>query len=383
MPNVQSRIHLKKFIEEIYTGLNRCEKDTMKILALDIGAGTEDIMLYDNSKENVENCIKMVLPTPTLLYAEKVRNATLQRKNVLVKGSVIGGGALSYALKRHIKSGLKVLITKNAAYTIRNDLDEVIESGFNIIEKERPNFEGETLTLEEINIKTINEFLAKFGEDLSEVDYVAIAVQDHGISPKKMSDRQFRIEKMAEILKKNPHPEALAFKEENIPSIFLRMQSAVKDSKKYLPNAKVLLMDTAPAAIFGCLEDPIIKNINKKIVVNVGNGHTWATIIDKRKIVGFMEHHTKMLTARKFEQLLIRLANGDLKNQEVFNDNGHGVFFIDTPCGFSQIKKIVATGPNRNILNKSKLKPIFAAPYGDVMMTGPAGLIQAVKRVYR
>ena len=47
----------------------------MKILALDIGAGTEDIMLYDNSKENIENCIKMVLPTPSLVYADKVRKS--------------------------------------------------------------------------------------------------------------------------------------------------------------------------------------------------------------------------------------------------------------------------------------------------------------------
>ena len=354
----------------------------MKILALDIGAGTEDIMLYDNNKENIENCIKMVLPTPTLLYAKKVRKATIHRKNILVKGSVIGGGALSYALKRHIKSGLKVFITKKAAYTIRNDLDEVAESGFNIIEKEKPNFEGEILTLEEINIKTIKEFLAKFGEDLSEVDYVAIAVQDHGVSPKNMSDRQFRIKKMSEILMKNPSPEALAFKENNIPSIFLRMQSAAKDSKKYLPNAKVLLMDTAPAAIFGCLEDSIVKNIHKKIVINVGNGHTWATIMYNNKIIGSVEHHTRMLSPRKLGRLLIRFADGKLKNQEVFEDNGHGVFFLDNPFGFSQIEKIVATGPNRNILNKTEFKTVFAAPYGDVMMTGPAGLIQAVKKIY-
>ena len=85
MSNVQSRIHLKTFIEKICIGLNRCEKETMKILAMDIGAGTEDIMLYDNNKENIENCIKMVLPTPTLFYAEKVRKATIHRKNILVK----------------------------------------------------------------------------------------------------------------------------------------------------------------------------------------------------------------------------------------------------------------------------------------------------------
>jgi uncharacterized protein (DUF1786 family) len=373
----------KSFIDEIYTGHNRCEKYTMKILALDIGAGTEDVLLYDDKKENIENCVKMVLPTPSLIYATKVRKATVQRKNVLVKGSVIGGGAFSYALMRHIRAGLKVFITRQAAYTIRNDLDQVRDSGFEIIDKkEIPNFGGEILEIEEVNIGQLKEFLAGFDEDLSDVDYVGIAVQDHGASPKGMSDRQFRIEKIAEVLQENPKPEALAFKEDNIPPYFLRMRSAAKDSRKHLPNAKVLLMDTAPAAIFGCLEDPIIKNIQVKLVINVGNGHTWATIIDKNRIVGTVEHHTRMLTPEKFDQLLIRFANGDLKNQEVFQDNGHGVFFLDKPCGFSQIEKIVATGPNRNILNKTRLETYFAAPYGDVMMTGPVGLIQAVKKIY-
>jgi uncharacterized protein (DUF1786 family) len=355
----------------------------MKILALDIGAGTEDVLIYDDEKENIENCVKMVLPTPSLIYAAKVRKATDQRKNVLVKGSVIGGGAFSYALKKHIRAGLKAFITKQAAYTIRNDLDQVRDSGFEIIDnKEMLNFNGEILELEEVNIGQLKEILAQFGEDLSDVDYVGVAVQDHGASPKGMSDRQFRIEKIAEFLQENPKPEALAFKEKCIPAYFLRMRSAAKDSRKHLPNAKVLLMDTAPAAIFGCLEDPIVKKIQVKLVINVGNGHTWATIIDKNRIVGTFEHHTRMLTPKKLEQLLIRFADGDLKNQEVFQDNGHGVFFLDKPCGFSQIEKIIASGPNRSILNKTKFEPYFAAPYGDVMMTGPAGLIQAVKKIY-
>jgi uncharacterized protein (DUF1786 family) len=373
----------KKFIEEICTDVKRCEKYIMKILALDIGAGTEDILLYDDKKENIENCIKMVLPTPSLIYATKVRKATDQRKNVLVKGSVIGGGAFSYALKKHIRVGLKVFISKEAAYTIRNDLDQVRDSGFEIIDKEEiPNFDGEILEIEEVNIGQLKEFLTGFDEDLSDVDYVGIAVQDHGASPKGMSNRQFRMEKIAEFLQENPKPEALAFTENNIPPYFIRMRSATKDSRKHLPNAKVLLMDTAPAAIFGCLEDPIIKNIQVKLVINVGNGHTWASIIDKSRIVGIMEHHTRMLTPKKLEQLLIRFANGDLKNQEVFQDNGHGVFFLDKPFGFSQIEKIIVTGPKRNILNKTRFETYFAAPYGDVMMTGPAGLIQAVKKNY-
>ena len=50
----------------------------MKIFAMDIEAGTEDILLYDY-KKNVENCVKMVLPSPSRIFAEKVREVAGQR----------------------------------------------------------------------------------------------------------------------------------------------------------------------------------------------------------------------------------------------------------------------------------------------------------------
>ena len=38
------------------------------------------------------------------------------------------------------------------------------------------------------------------------------------------------------------------------------------------------------------------------------------------------------------------------------------------------------TGPNRRIFNETKLSVHYANPAGDVMMTGPVGLVEAVKR---
>ena len=38
----------------------------MRILAIDVGTGTQDIMIYDSEKE-LENAIKLVLPSPHLL----------------------------------------------------------------------------------------------------------------------------------------------------------------------------------------------------------------------------------------------------------------------------------------------------------------------------
>jgi len=40
---------------------------------------------------------------------------------------------------------------------------------------------------------------------------------------------------------------------------------------------------------------------------------------------------------------------------------------------------VVATGPKRAILAKTDLNVHNAAPGGDMMMTGPAGLIKSIK----
>ena len=139
----------------------------MKILAIDIGAGTEDVLLYDDKKSSVENCIKMVLPSPCQLYADRVRKSTLEGLNLFVKGDTVGGGPFSNALKRHIESGLKVHMTKEAAYTVRNNLDQVRKMGIEIVPNSGPEeFDGETMVLEEVNINRIAEFLKNFGETL-------------------------------------------------------------------------------------------------------------------------------------------------------------------------------------------------------------------------
>jgi uncharacterized protein (DUF1786 family) len=357
----------------------------MKILAMDIGAGTEDVLLYDDRKKSIENCIKIVLPSPSQVFAAKVRETTRLYKDVFVKGDIIGGGAFAFALRNHVEKGLRVMMAENVAYTVRNDLEEVRELGIEIIagENKPRNFKGETLVIEEVNLTKLQGLLTEFDETLSDVDVVAIAVQDHGVFPKGMSNRRFRIQKMKELLKDNRKPKTLAFKEEEIPSYFLRMKSAALTSRRQLPGAKVLLMDTSPAAILGCLKDPVVEKANPVLAINVGNGHTMAAIISNKNIVGVMEHHTRLLNPKKIERLLVSFADGKLSDEEVFKDNGHGLFFLAEPPDFSKVEKVAATGPNRNLLAKTNLSVHFAAPAGDVMMTGPIGLVEATKRKFK
>ena len=357
----------------------------MKVLALDIGAGTEDILLYDEQKGSVENYVKMVLPSPSQIFAAKVRKTTQLYEDLFIKGDIIGGGAFAFALRNHVEKGLRVVMTESAAYTIRNDLDEVRELGIEIVsgENEPNDFRGETLRIEEVNLRKLEGFLTEFNETLSDVDVVAIAVQDHGVFPKGMSNRRFRIQKMKELLKDSPKCETLTFKEEEIPSYFLRMKSAALASRRQLARAKVLLMDTSPDAILGCLKDPVVERANPVLAINVGNGHTMAAIISDGNIVGVMEHHTRLLNPQKIERFLVNFADGKLSDEEVFKDRGHGLFFLAKPPGFSKIERVAATGPNRNILAKTSLSVHFAAPAGDVMITGPVGLVEATKRKFK
>jgi len=353
----------------------------VRILAIDIGAGTEDVLLYDDER-NIENCVKMVLPSPSRVYAEKVRTITQMGKDLFVKGDVIGGGAFAASLKEHLKRGLRVVMTEGAAYTVRNDLDEVRGLGIEIIrdESDLGDFKGETLQVEEVSVGKLQGFLAGFNEDLSRVDAVAIAVQDHGVFPKGTSNRHFRLQKMKEILEKDPRPESLALRKEEISPCFLRMRSTSEAVRKQLPKATFVAMDTSPAAILGCLKDSVVERANPVLAVNLGNGHTMAGVVTNGNVIGIFEHHTRLLAPRKTEKFLRRFVDGTLSNEEVFEDDGHGLFFLTKPPGFSKMGVIAATGPNRNMLSRASFRVHFAAPAGDVMMTGPIGLVEAAKR---
>ncbi len=352
----------------------------MKLLAVDIGAGTEDILLYDDAQPRLENCVKMVLPAPTQVYAARVEAATRRGEALFITGDTIGGGAVSGAIRKHLEAGLRVTMTASAAYTMRNDLAEVRSAGITVVATRPPvGFQGTLLTLEEVNLTPLQAFLTTFNEPLTDVDVVAIAVQDHGVAPRGISNRRFRLQTMRNHLAQHPRIEALVFREDEVPSGFLRMQAAVRASKRQVPMAQVVVMDTAPAAVLGCLADPVVKRAARVLAVNVGNGHTMAALLEDREVIGVLEHHTHRLSLEKMERLLVAFAEGQVTDEAVFRDQGHGVFFLKQPWGFGAVDVLAVTGPHRGLLTETRLPVHLAAPGGDVMMTGTVGLVEAVK----
>jgi uncharacterized protein (DUF1786 family) len=332
----------------------------------------------------------MVLPSPTLVFAGKIEELTRKKQNLIVKGDIIGGGAVSTAIRKHIAGGLKAVMTEKAAFTIRNNLDEVRKMGIEVVkdEAEISKSSGTTISFEEVNTSKIIKFLSELGADPLDIDVVAVAVQDHGAQPPGESNRRFRMKKMRELLEKDPHIDALAFEEEQVPECFLRMRSAIEACKRQLPNATPMVMDTAFSAILGCLEDPVVVKGRRILAVNFGNGHTLAALVQNQSILGLMEHHTEMLRykPKKLQKLLLDFSAGRIKGEDIFKDGGHGAFYLDAgkikrefPSAH-RVDMFTVTGPNRSIAGGIG-KPIhIAAPAGDVMMTGTMGLVRAVLR---
>ena len=96
-----------------------------------------------------------------------------------------------------------------------------------------------------------------FNENL-DIDYVAVAVQDHGAAPKGESDRKFRFKLFFRILKKSTSIEDFAFK--NPPKHYFRMNSVMSAVKRQT-DALAVVMDTSPDSVAGCLEDSNVDSI--------------------------------------------------------------------------------------------------------------------------
>jgi len=77
----------------------------MQILTIDVGTGTQDIFLYDSRLE-IENGLKLIVPSPTLIMNRRLQEATRQGQPVLLTGVLMGGGPSGWGAENHIRAGL-------------------------------------------------------------------------------------------------------------------------------------------------------------------------------------------------------------------------------------------------------------------------------------
>ena len=350
----------------------------MRILAVDIGTGTQDILLFDSDRE-VENCLKLVMPSPTTLMADAVRSATRRGDDVLLTGVLMGGGPCAWAVSDHLKAGYGVYATPAAARTFNDDLDAVAAMGITLVGDEEASKikEGVTrLSMADFDYRAIAEAFAHFQVNLDrDLDAIAVAVFDHGDAPPGVSDRLFRFEYLEERIRAENRLSAFAFLAEDVPPILTRMRAVAASVPR--DDIPTMLMDTAPAAVLGALEDPAVRERRPALVANIGNFHCLAFRLGPGGIEGVFEHHTGEVSQEQLETFLDRLAEGSLTHAQIFETNGHGAVLFRGDLIPPEARYVAVTGPRRGLLRRSRHRPYFATPFGDMMLAGCYGLIRA------
>lgn len=335
------------------------------ILAVDVGTGTQDILIFDAAGE-LENCVKLVLPAPTVLVAREIARATAAGRDLFLSGRIMGGGPSVRAMRRHLASGRRVLATTEAAKTLRDNLDEAVELGVELVPDDfAPGPEFSAIRLTDVDKDRLGRALGLFGVSLP--SRWAVAVQDHG-ECLTGSNRRFRFALWEEFLERGGDLLDLLYPD--APAVYTRMRAVQAE----LPGAAV--MDTGAAAVWGALcDETAASHLGEGLtILNVGNGHTVGAVVKGRRIAGLFEHHTGCLTPEKLAALVKRLQTGTLTNAEVFEDGGHGAAItpgFEPPSGF-----VAVTGPRRALAAGSGWH--LAVPGGDMMLSGCFGLVAAL-----
>ena len=346
-----------------------------------MGAGTTDLLLT-RPGQPIENAVKLVVPSRTQVVAAQIATATARGQTVLFFGPVMGGGASGSAMKAHLAAGRQFVATGDAALTFDDDADKVRAAGARVIgDGAAPELRARVPSgsLAEVHSGDLDpdglrQALALLGAE-PVFDAVAVAVQDHGFSPSG-SNRVFRFELWRQAVAERRRITDLFYAGE-VPGALTRLGAAARLARELAGGGFTLVSDTGPAALYGALP----RDSGDAVLVNVGNGHTICVVALDGRLAGVFEHHTRRLDGPGLEEQLRRFLAGSLFGDEVRKDGGHGaVLHPDAAAGEPLASRLplIVTGPRRALLEGSSLPLEFAAPHGDMMLTGCFGLLRAL-----
>jgi uncharacterized protein (DUF1786 family) len=273
-------------------------------------------------------------------------------------------------------------MTPSAAMTVHHDLQRVKALGIRIVEEAEAARLWETgrfgtLTLGDIEISRLKAIVRSFGVPFA-FDVVGVCAQDHGMPPGGVSHLDFRHLLFKQSLDRNPFPHALLYSSQEIPAPFNRLR-AIAGGASDLPAAEIYVMDSGMAAILGGSLDPHACLKERILVLDIATSHTLGAALERGEIAGFFEYHTRDITLERMESLIVQLAEGDLVHERILEEGGHGAY-VRKAFGWNRTEALVATGPKRRLVDKSRLPVQPGAPLGDHMMTGTAGLLEAIRR---
>jgi len=352
-----------------------------RILAVDVGAGTADILLTQPG-EPIENAVKLVVPSRTQVVAARIAEATRRGQTVVFRGPTMGGGADGAAMKAHLRAGHAFVATEEAALSFADDLDKVRALGARVVGEgaarevlgRLPGDAAIEVLSGDLDVHGLRDALALLGAE-PHFDAVALAVQDHGFSPHG-SNRVFRFALWERAVAERWRIGELFYAAGAVPPELTRLRAAAAAAADLACGGPALVADTGPAALYGALPD----DVTDAVLVNVGNGHTICAVAFDGRLAGVFEHHTSALDGPGLETRLRRFLGGALGNDEVREDGGHGAVLGPLPEGLEPLSlPLIVTGPRRALLAGSELPLKFAAPHGDMMLTGCFGLLRALR----
>lgn len=346
-----------------------------RYLLLDIGAGTLDLLCYDSVRDQH---FKAVVRSPVRVVADEIRNT---HGKLVVTGGEMGGGPVSQALIDRARS-VDVAMSASSAATVHHDVKRVTDLGIRVIDTAA----AEELTADpdfshirtgDIQIERLRRLVEGLGV-VFEFDAVAVCAQDHGAAPSGVSHLDYRHRIFTAALESDPAPQALLYPADQVPRTMNRLATLVQDAQM-LPAKRVYVMDSGMAAILGASMDGLAMGKERILVLDVATSHTVGAAMENGRLGGFFEYHTQDVTAPLLDRLLVDLADGRLTHRQILASGGHGAY-IRSAFGYDSVQAIIATGPRRRLVSDCRLPIVFGAPWGDNMMTGTVGLMEAVRQ---
>ncbi len=334
---------------------------TGPVLLLDIGSGTQDVLLARPGLEP-ENWPRFVLPAPARMVAQRIRALAALKKSIWLYGGNMGGG-FSRALHEHIAAGLSVSATEKAARAIHDNPEVVRKMGISCSEHAPSGYVP--VHLADYEPAYWESLLRHVGLPLPHM--VVAAAQDHGFHVQ--SNRVGRMKSWRALLEKSPEPETWIY---TAPPPTLTRLVAIQAATGG-PVA-----DTGTAALLGalCVPELLERSWREGVtVVNVGNSHVIGALVYRGRICGLYEHHTGMRTLEELLQDLHEFRLAWLPDEQVRAGGGHGTAFADVPEEAGGFMPTYIFGPRRELLRGQGQ---FIAPHGDMMLAGCYGLLHGL-----
>lgn len=346
-----------------------------RFLMVDIGAGTMDILYYDSDSSQH---YKAVVRSPVQTVAQR---AAALPGDLLVTGTEMGGGPITEVLRERAGQA-QVVMSAAAAATLSHRPEHLRGWGIRVVEdaaaEEMARHPRHThLILEDLETERLRQIVTSFGVPF-EFEAVAVCAQDHGVPPPGTSHLAYRHEMSCTALDREPLPETLLYSGSDVPVTLNRLRSIAASAAR-LPTAEVFVMDSGMAAILGASVDALAGSMQNVLVLDIATSHTVGAALSGGELAGFFEYHTRDITLNRLESLLRELADGELTHAGILKEGGHGAY-VRRRIGFDAVDIILATGPKRRLVERSQLPITFGAPWGDNMMTGTVGLLEALRR---